>query len=80
MEARLLKWLDAHDITQAEIGRVIGVEDSGMSRKLRGHRSIRLSEARQIIAWASEKLGRGVTWEELFAADDVEAEATEQSA
>jgi transcriptional regulator with XRE-family HTH domain len=77
MEHRLLGWLAESGISQAALGEALGIGEAAISRKLRGHRRITVDEARAVLAWASGCMGRPVTWDELFGADDVEPEATE---
>jgi transcriptional regulator with XRE-family HTH domain len=74
METRLIRWLRERGLTQVELARVLGLDQASVSRMLRGNRSMRMSEARTILAWASERMDRSVPWDELFGADDVEAE------
>jgi predicted transcriptional regulator len=68
---RTQAFLDRNHITQSELGAAIGYEQAAISRKLSGSRNWRLFEIRKVLAYLSERLGRLVSFDEVFGADDV---------
>lgn len=59
------RFLDANGFTQTEVAEAAGIERSTFSRKVGGDRPWRLTEIQAIVAFASERLGRAVTYEEV---------------
>ncbi len=59
-------FLAEHGISQTEVASWFGVESSTISRKLSRARRWTEDEIKTVLARASEKLGRRVTFEEAF--------------
>jgi transcriptional regulator with XRE-family HTH domain len=55
-----------HGITQEELGQVIGVSASAVSHKLAGRRPWFQDEVNKILPFLTGRLGRPVTYEEIF--------------
>ncbi len=68
---RTQAFLDAHGITQAELGEALGVTGATISRKLAGLRNWKLAEVQAALAWLAKRLGRPVSYDEVFGAGDV---------
>lgn len=63
-------FLDANGITQAELGEALGVQRAAISKKLGGSRNWKLGEVQEVLAFLSRRLGRQVTFDEVFADSD----------
>jgi transcriptional regulator with XRE-family HTH domain len=63
-------FLDSQGITQTELGEDLGMTGAAVSRKLAGLRHWKLIEVRSALEFLSERLGRAVTYEEVFGVDD----------
>ena len=74
---RLAHLLDENDITQRDVGAALGMDDSSISRRLRGTAPWKLAELHALAAFLSLRLSRVVTWEEMLGpAPSDSAEAT----
>lgn len=60
-------------LTQEEIGEALGVTQSSVCRKLAGTRPWSQQEVAAILALLSKRLGRRVTYEQVFGAVGVSA-------
>ena len=70
MSARLDAFLDENRVTRAEIAGHLGLDPSGISRKVLGGRPWKLHEIQSLLAFLTERLGRKVTYDELFGEPD----------
>lgn len=70
---RTQAFLDANDITQTELGEALGVTRATITRKIAGSRKWSVDEARHVLAWLTQKLGRRVEFAEVFGEADVVA-------
>lgn len=70
MMTRLDAFLANNGISQGDVAGALGVTDSAVSRKLNGLRPIRLNEVQRLLAFLSERVGRAVEFEEVFAPED----------
>ena len=66
-------FLDSQGITQTELGEALGMSGAAVSRKLAGLRHWKLAEVRRALEFLSGRLGRVVTYEEVFGVDNVVA-------
>ena len=66
MASEMDQFLKANDITQTEIAEDLGLDSSSVSRKVGGERQWKLNEIQAVIIFLSRRLGRPVTYEELF--------------
>lgn len=62
------RFLDDNGISQADLIPVLELDDSTISRKLSGKREWKVTEMQKLRAYASERLGRVVSLDELFPA------------
>lgn len=63
---RTQAFLDANRITQAELAEALGVTGATISRKLAGLRNWKLVEVQVVLGWLSGRLGRPVSYDEVF--------------
>jgi len=63
-------FLGSHGITQTELGEALGMTGAAVSRKLAGLRHWKLAEVRRALEFLSGRLGRLVTYEEVFGVDN----------
>lgn len=68
-------FLDAHGISQTELGEALGLQRAAVSRKLAGLRNWKLGEVQEALAFFTRRLGRTVTFDEVFADSDWSADA-----
>lgn len=62
----LERLLDSAGLNQTEVAERLGLDSSTVSRKVSGARPWKGDEIRELLAFASERLGRRVTYEEAF--------------
>ena len=62
-------FLDANGITQGEIANALGMTQAAVSRKLAGLRNWRLVEVQVVLGWLTTRLGRPVSYDEVFGLD-----------
>lgn len=63
----IIEFLEAHDITQAELSVGIGMEGPTLNRKLLGRRRMSVEEAQRIVAFLRARLKDGsLTLDRLF--------------
>lgn len=60
------RWIERNGLTRAEVAEVLGVTESGLSRKINGQRKWTVADAALLIKWGSRRLDRPVTFGELF--------------
>lgn len=60
------QFLAAQGVTRAEIASVLGLDPSTVSRKSAGSRYWKHTEIVELLAYLTTRLGRQVTFEELF--------------
>jgi transcriptional regulator with XRE-family HTH domain len=69
---RTQAFLDSHGITQTELGRALGMTAASVSRKLAGFRNWKLAEVQRVLEFLIARLGRPVTYEEVFGIEHAE--------
>ncbi len=69
--AAIQAFLDRNGISQAELGDALGITSGAISRKLGGSRAWKLQDVQRVLAWLSERLSRPVSFDEVFASDDL---------
>jgi hypothetical protein len=67
------RFLDAHEITTAEVAEWFDVDSSTIYRKLSGSRRWTEPEIKTFLARAAARVGRTVTFEEVWGAPAIEA-------
>ena len=66
MTTRIIQIAHEAGVTQAELGRAVGMSASQISRKLTGKRGLRLDEAWRIAAYLSSRTGKAVRIDDWF--------------
>lgn len=72
--------IKAADLTQDEIGEVLGVKGPAVNHKLAGRRRWYRDDINKLLGLLSAKLGRVVSYEEAFGSDPAEESAEPVSA
>jgi transcriptional regulator with XRE-family HTH domain len=69
---KLAAFLADHGVSRTEVASALGVDLSTVSRKVGGTRSFRLDEVTKLLGFLTLRLGRRVTFADLFlAANDM---------
>lgn len=66
MQSRTDAFLAKNDITRVEVAAALGIDPSAVSRKVSGERPWKLDEIQGLLAFLSGRVGRKVTYDELF--------------
>jgi len=66
MSSPIEQFFNDHGLTQSDVAVHLGVDRSAVSRKVAGDRPWKQSEIEALMALATQRLGRRVTYEELF--------------
>jgi transcriptional regulator with XRE-family HTH domain len=67
---RIETFLTKHRLRQNELAALLGLDPSAISKKVAGRSPWKLDEILRVLAWASEMLGRPVTFDEVFGPAD----------
>jgi transcriptional regulator with XRE-family HTH domain len=59
----------ANDISRQEIADLLGITRQGVGLKVRGERPWKSDEINTLLAFLTKRLGREVTYEEVFLGD-----------
>lgn len=67
MSARLQSFLVTHGISRAEVAVLLDVSESAVSRRLTGATRFTVDEVNKLLPFLTERVGRVVEFEEVFA-------------
>lgn len=70
---RTQRFLDDNHISQTELASALGVTGATINRKIRGVRKWSLGEVHAALSFFSRRLGRPVSFDEVFGTDDMVA-------